>query len=59
MALMDWFKKHKFETSLVALLLMILPPLPMVFYAQSGKTSWVWLLLGVIILGNVLAIATD
>lgn len=59
MAPMEWLKKHKVETSLVALLLMILPPLPMVFYAQSGKMGWVWFLLGIIILGNVLAIATD
>ena len=59
MVRMEWLKGHKFEASLVALLLMILPTLPMFLFAQGGMTGWVWVLLGIIILGNALAIATD
>lgn len=57
---MDKFKEnlheHKFKLHLTALLLMLIPPIPMYFAAQNGATVLIWLLIGVVILGNLLVI---
>jgi len=49
-------KDHKFELHLTALLLMLIPPIPMFFAAQAGNASLIWLLVAVIVLGNLLVI---
>jgi len=49
-------KEHKFRLHLTALLLMLIPPIPMYFAAQAGTTSLVWFLVAIVMLGNLLVI---
>lgn len=55
---LTWLHTHRYLAHLVAFLLLMLPPLPMYYFAQRGATVWVWFLLGVIVLGNLLALLT-
>lgn len=47
---------NKFKLHLIALLLMLIPPVPMYFAAQQGASGLIWVLIGIVILGNLLAI---
>jgi len=49
-------KEHKFHLHLTALLLMIIPPIPMYFAAQAGATGVIWFLVAIVVLGNLLVI---
>lgn len=49
-----WLREHKFEAHLIAFLLMILPPIPMYFAAQTGAEVWIYILITPVILGNLL-----
>jgi hypothetical protein len=49
-------REQTFKIHLTAFLLMILPPLPMYLAAQSGNTVWLFVLLGLVILGNFLVV---
>jgi hypothetical protein len=49
-------KEHKFQLHLAALLLMLIPPIPMYFAAQSGAAGLIWLLVAIVVLGNLLVI---
>ena len=42
----------------LAFLLMILPPILLFYAAQAGAVAWIWVLLSLVILGNVLALAS-
>jgi len=55
--LVKWLNNHKFAVHLAAFILMILPPIALYFAAQQGATVWVWALLAVVCLGNLLAIS--
>jgi hypothetical protein len=55
---LNWLQTNRYSAHLVAFFLMILPPLPMYYCAQRGATGWVWALLGIVILGNVIALFT-
>jgi hypothetical protein len=48
--------KYKFETHLTAFLLMTLPSIGLFYAAQRGAIAWIWGLLGLIILANVLVL---
>lgn len=52
----DNLQKHKFELHLTALLLMLLPPVPMYFAAQNGATTLLWFLIGIVVIGNLIAV---
>ena len=54
--IITWLRNHKFETHLAAVLLMAVPPLPLYFAAQQGAAGWIWALLSLVILGNVLVL---
>ena len=51
-----WLRTHKFETHLIAFLLMVLPPAPMYWAARGGEINWILALLGLVILGNLLVL---
>jgi len=42
----------------LAFLLMILPPIPLYFAAQAGAAAWIWVFLGLFVLGNILALVS-
>jgi hypothetical protein len=48
--------ENKFKLHLTALLMMLIPPIPMYWAAQNGANGLIWLLLGIIILGNLIVI---
>lgn len=48
--------KRKFQAYLLAFALMILPPVPLYLAARQGREAWVWLLIGLVVIGNLLAI---
>ena len=54
LALLRWLNQHKFQTLLMAFLLIILPPIGMFYSAQS--TSWTFALLAPVVAGNLLVI---
>jgi hypothetical protein len=54
--LLNWTRKHKFETHVAAFLLMILPPIAMYLAATQGATQWTWILIGFVITGNLLVL---
>lgn len=45
-----------FVKSLLALLLMIVPPPAMYLAAQQEATGWIWTLVGLVVAGNLLVI---
>ncbi len=49
-------RENKFNLHLTALLLMLIPPIPLYLAAQNGATDWIWLLIGIVILGNLIVI---
>jgi len=51
-----WFKKNAFKVHSVAFLLMIIPSAFLYFAAERGASGLVWVLLGLVIAGNILAI---
>ncbi len=51
-----WLSKNKFEVHLAAFFLMIIPPIPLYYAAQSGATGLIWALLAFVICGNLLAL---
>ena len=48
--------QNKFRLHLTALLLMLIPPIPMYFAAQAEAVGLIWLLLAIVVLGNLLVI---
>jgi len=51
-----YFNEHKFESYVIAFLLMTIPPLLMYYAAQDGNISLIFVLLGFIVLGNLLVL---
>lgn len=52
-------RSHKFEFQLMVVLLMAIPPLPLYYAAQRGAQGWIWFLLSLVVLGNILALLVD
>jgi hypothetical protein len=57
--LLIWLREHTFITYMIALLLMVLAPVGLFFSAQAGATVWIWALLGMVVLGNLLVLAIN
>jgi hypothetical protein len=47
---------NKFRLHLTALLLMLIPPIPLYFAAQDGATALIGGLVAIVVLGNILVI---
>lgn len=52
-------RTHKFEFHLAVILLMAIPPLPLYFAAQRDAQGWIWVLLSLVVLGNILTLLVD
>lgn len=52
-------RAHKFETHLAAIFFMAVPPVLLYFVAERGALGWIWILLSLVILGNILALLVD
>jgi len=50
-----WMNDHKFGIALIAFGLMLLPPIGMYYAAQQNATDWIWGLLAVVVVGNLIA----
>ena len=49
-------RDNKFKLHLTALLLMLIPPAAMYLAAENGATGWIWFLIGIVILGNLIVV---
>lgn len=54
--LLKWLQENSFEAHLVALLLMAVPPILLYFAARQGALGWIYALLGLVVLGNILVL---
>lgn len=52
----NYLKENKFRLHLTALILMLVPPIPMYFAAQAGAAGLIWFLVAIVVLGNILVI---
>jgi hypothetical protein len=53
--LLTWLEQDRFRAYSLSFLLMVLPCFPLYFSAQAGSW-WSWPLLGLVVLGNLLAL---
>ena len=53
---LKWLQEHSFEANLLALLLMAVPPILLYFVARQGALGWIYALLGLVVLGNILVL---
>jgi hypothetical protein len=53
---LNWLSDHKFKVHLLALALMVLPPIPMYMAAQRDVAGWIWFMLGFVVAGNLLVL---
>jgi hypothetical protein len=56
-SLIPWLKKHSFQAHTIALGIMVASAGAMYFAAQSGSITWIWVLMGLFILANLLELA--
>jgi hypothetical protein len=54
--MIEWLRTNKYESYLLAFALMVLRPIPMYFAAHQGASGWIWSLIGLIIIGNLIAL---
>lgn len=50
--------EQKFKIHLAAFTLMILPPIFLYYAADNNSTGWIWFLIGLVVIGNILAVLT-
>lgn len=55
--LRDWLITHKFQVHALAFGLMMVTPVLLFFAAQGGAVIWIWFLLGLFAVGNILALS--
>jgi hypothetical protein len=48
--------EHKFRAYALAFFLIMVPAIPLYTAADKGLTPWIWVLIGIVVMGNVLAI---
>jgi hypothetical protein len=56
--LLSKLSDHKFQVHTLAFLLMVIPPVFMYLAAVQSATGWIWLLIGLVASGNLLAFLT-
>lgn len=54
--LLESLRTRKFQAHLVALGLMAVPPVLMYFAARQSAVGWVWALISLVVLGNILVL---
>ncbi len=52
---MNWIREHKFESHLTAFLLMVIPSIGLYFTTQISGSGLIWALIGIFVVGNILA----
>jgi hypothetical protein len=56
-SLILWLRKNSFQAHAIALAIMVTAAAAMYFAAKLESTNWIWGLLGLFILGNLLELA--
>jgi hypothetical protein len=54
-SVVSWIHQHRFEAHLTAFLLMVIPSSGLYFTSQGENEAMIWSMLGVFIIGNLLA----
>jgi uncharacterized membrane protein len=55
--LRDWLNTHKFQVHALAFGLMMVMPVLMFIAAQGEAVVWIWVLLSLFVVGNLLALS--
>ena len=55
--LQQWMNRHKFELYVLSFLLILIPSAAFYSAARQGLEGWIWALLILVSLGNLIAIA--
>ena len=55
--LQNWLNTHKFQMHALAFGLMMVTPVLMFLAAQGGAVGWIWVFLGLFVVGNLLALS--
>ena len=51
----DWLSKRKFQAHLTAFLLMVISSFGMILFMQVDSTPFIWLLIAIFAMANILA----
>jgi 4-amino-4-deoxy-L-arabinose transferase-like glycosyltransferase len=54
--IVDWLNKHTYEIHSLAFGMMVLASVGLYLAAQAGSTSWIWGLIALVGLSNILVI---
>ena len=54
--MLNRLSKHKFQAHLSAFLLMVISSIGMIFLMQEGSTPFIWLMIAIFAMANILAI---
>ena len=54
--MLNRLSKHKFQAHLSAFLLMLISSIGMIFLMQEGSTPFIWLMIAIFAMANILAI---
>jgi len=57
--LRHWLSRNKHIVHLIAFLLIVIPSAALYPVAQQEVVTWIWVLIFVIILGNILVVSLD
>jgi membrane protein YqaA with SNARE-associated domain len=52
-------QKHAYKIHLAAFFLMVLPPVGLYFTVLAGSLALTWILLGLVVLGNILVLLVN
>lgn len=58
-ALRQWLRRYKHVAHLVAFLLIIIPSAGLYLAAQQDAISWIWILIAIVVFGNILVVGVD
>jgi hypothetical protein len=53
-SLIPWLRKHSFRAHAIALGMMVASAVALYFAAQSGSITWIWVLMGLFIVANLM-----
>ena len=53
--MINWLRKHRFETHFISFSLMLMVSIGMYVAVFAGAVSLIWILLGIFVLANVIA----
>jgi hypothetical protein len=57
--ILEWLRRHKYPAHSLAFLAIVVSAIALYSAARAGATGWIWFLIGVIVLANLIAVLED